>query len=92
MSIPYRYIDFPPIIMQEKLVGVTLDVQYELLQDTVVRANEWIVRAGVRVLNIETIVLPAPLNQPDYNTAANGFRCGESRLVQVVRVWYTKED
>lgn len=92
MAIPYRYIDFPPVITQDVLAGITVDVQYEALQDTVVRANDWIVRHGVQVVNIETVLLPAPLRRDDYATGENGFRCGDLRLVQVVRVWYTKED
>lgn len=90
MPIPYRYVDFTPVIAQEKLIGITTDVRIESLQDTVVRANDWIVRNGVEVVNIETLLLPAPLDQPEYSTGANGFAIRDgARLVQVVRVWYT---
>jgi hypothetical protein len=92
MMIPYRYIDFAPIIAQEKLIGLTVDVQFESLQDTVVRANDWIVRHGVKVVNIETVILPAPLREDEYSTGDNGFRYIEQRLVQIVRVWYSKDE
>ena len=92
MTIPYRYIDFAPVFAQRQLIGITVDVEYESLQDTVIRANDWITRAGVQVMNIETVLLPAPLNQPDYQTGANGFRGDVVRWVQIVRVWYTKEE
>ena len=39
MAIPYRYIDFAPIFTQRQLIGITVDVEFESLQDTVVRAN-----------------------------------------------------
>jgi hypothetical protein len=91
MAIPYRYVDFAPSVAQGKFVGITVDVQFESLPDTVVRANEWITRTGVRVVNIETVILPVPRSQPDYPTGENGFRY-DQLLVQVVRVWYTKED
>ena len=92
MTIPYRYVDFAPSFTQKQLIGFTVDLEFESLQDTVVRANEWITRNGVRVVNIETVILPAPLNQPEYTTGANGFRVLEARVVQVVRVWYAKDE
>ena len=92
MAIPYRYIDFPPVITRDVLAGITVDVQFESLQDTVVRANDGILRHGVRVVNIETVLWPAPLRWDDDATGENGFRCGDLWLVQVVRVWYTKDD
>ncbi len=92
MGIPFRYIDFAPVLAQEKVLGITTDWAVESLQDTVVRANEGIVKTGVRVVNLETIILPAPLRQPDYATGANGFLYDEHRLVQVVRIWYTQQE
>lgn len=88
MPIPYRFIDFPPEMAQERLLGLTTSWAFASLQETVLRANEWIVKSGVTVVNIETVLLPAPFGKDDYNTGANGFNPSDQLLVQVVRVWY----
>jgi hypothetical protein len=88
MPIPYRFIDFPPEMAQERVLGVTTSWAFASLQETVLRANEWIVTSGVNVVNIETVLLPAPFQKPEYNTGANGFHVADQMLVQVVRVWY----
>lgn len=52
MAIGYQ--DFRPEILKSGIFST----QYETLAATVARANKWIAESGVRVLNMETVVLP----------------------------------
>ena len=83
-----RFKDFFPEILSQGFFSN----EYATLQETVDRANDWIDRKEVRVLNVETVVLPNIGN--DGKTAEVAIRTsGEmsSYWYQVVRVWYTSE-
>lgn len=83
MSLGYK--DFFP----ETLSSGFFSTEYESLQTTVVRANEWIAANRVEVVTVETVVLPNVKGEADASQA--GVRTsGEmsSFWYQVVRVWY----
>jgi hypothetical protein len=82
------YKDFFPEVLESGFFST----KHETLAATVARANGWIAQSGVRVLNVETVVLP---NVKDAKDASEvGIRTsGEmsSYWYQVVRVWYEGE-
>lgn len=80
--------DFYPNVIKSGL----LSTRYESLHATVRRANEWMAREQVNLINIETVVLP---NVGEGETSKAAIRTsGElsSYWFQVVRVWYEAED
>jgi hypothetical protein len=83
MGIGYR--DFFPTVVRSGF----LSREYEELTATVARANEWVSSAEVRVINVETVVLPNIANAEDTEKAGSRTS-GEvsSFWFQVVRVWY----
>lgn len=85
---PIGYRDFFPEILKR---GLFSTVQ-ETVPATVDRANAWIAESGVRVINVETVVLPNVQNAEEASEV--GIRTsGEvsSYWYQVVRVWYEYE-
>ena len=81
---PIGYRDFFPTVLKSGFFSK----EHELLRDTVARANEWVDEHNVKVINIETVVLPNIDNVSDASQV--GIRTsGEmsSRWYQVVRVW-----
>jgi hypothetical protein len=83
MTIQFR--DFFPDVKKRGL----FKTQYATLQETVEQANAWIAEAKVRVLNLETVVLPNILSAQQ-TTVAEARTSGEmsSSWYQVIRVWY----
>lgn len=63
--------------------------QHELLSAVVERANRWIASSSVRVINVETVLLPNVGGEDDSSRSAIRTS-GEwsSRWYQVIRVWY----
>lgn len=77
--------DFFPTVLRS---GV-LSSDYEPFPSVVRRANEWMARSGVQVLNVETLVLPnvsdeAGAQQTNIRTSGEV----SSYWRQVLRVWY----
>jgi hypothetical protein len=59
--------------------------------EAVAEANRWITVSGVRILNVETVVIPAIFEDEERGTADTAVRAGgeTSRFWhQFVRVWY----
>ena len=86
MAIGYK--DFFPTVLKKGF----LSSEYEELPATIVRANNWIAKAGARVINVETVVLPNVTKVEEASQV--GLRTsGEigSYWYQVVRVWYEVE-
>lgn len=83
MNISYK--DFMPGVLKSGFFSNT----HETLSTAVARANEWIEQSGVRIINVETVVLP---NIKEVGDASQvGIRTsGErsSHWFQIVRVWY----
>jgi hypothetical protein len=84
MAIGYR--DFFPALLKK---GVFISTEHEGIAVTVARANEWIALGGIRVINVETVVLPNIKSAEDASQV--GIRTSgdlSSYWYQVVRVWY----
>ena len=82
-----RFKDFAP--EETAAAGFFSAAQYEILEETVDRANDWIVQTGVIVLNVETVVLPN-LHREDGTTDTEIRTSGDmsSYWFQFVRVRY----
>jgi hypothetical protein len=83
MSIAYK--DFFPTVIKSGFFSI----EHEALPATVSRAGQWILGAGVQVINVETVVLPNVETTEEASKV--GIRTsGErgSHWYQVVRVWY----
>lgn len=66
-----------------------MSLAYKDFFPTVSRAGQWILGAGVRVINVETVVLPNIKTTEEASKI--GIRTGGetgSNWYQVVRVWY----
>jgi len=84
----FKYKDFFP----EVLSSGFFSEEHESLTATVARANQWVEARKVRVLNVETVVLPNIESAEEAGEV--GIRTsGEvsSHWYQVVRVWYEAE-
>ncbi|MDB5309839.1 MAG: hypothetical protein JWO38_4041 [Gemmataceae bacterium] len=86
MPIPYRFLDFAPRVKEQALSYRLV----ETVQETVLRANEWIVQSGVRVINLETLMLPIGRGEDEGTSTGRNDFSGEGPLVQVIRVWYVE--
>lgn len=67
-----------------------LGTTYETIDETVKRANAWIAQYNVRVLNVETLVLPN-LDREKTGTITPRMWTGgdtHSDWYQAIRVWY----
>jgi hypothetical protein len=66
-----------------------LYTEYEALPATVARANQWVSEAGLKVFNVETVVLPnIYLAQDASKTRLRTSGNLDSNWHQIVRVWY----
>jgi hypothetical protein len=80
--------DFVPAVTQSGFFSS----EFEALPVVLARANEWMRHTGVRVINVETVVLPNL--GTERASELNGVRIsGESssHWFQVIRVWYETE-
>ena len=63
----------------------------ESLNEAVASANQWIEAGAVRVLNVETVVLPNLYRRDEEGSTDGDLRTSgdmSSRWYQFVRVWY----
>ena len=84
--------DFIPQQLQPP--GFLTAAKYEPLESAVKTANQWIHQYGVKVLNVETVVLPNMNNPGEEGTGDAQVRVSgdmASYWYQFVRVWYTQE-
>ena len=85
IRMPLSYKDFFPAVLKSGFFST----EHEALSATVARASEWVSGVGVRVINVETVVLPNIRKVEDASQV--GIRTsGEmsSHWYQIVRVWY----
>jgi hypothetical protein len=89
---------FRDFVPQDNTPMLALSRQLESMRDVLVRANDWIAKHAVDVINVETVLLPASAaKQRDGDSAGRftdnlqldlgAFEIGGARL-QVVRVWH----
>jgi hypothetical protein len=81
------FCDFVPQIKSRSMLGMV--AEYEYPSDTLDRANQWIARHDVRVLNVETLFIATHLIERD-GTMPKLVRPASpaSASLQVIRVWY----
>ena len=82
------YRDFAPEVLQPR--GPFKDAVYETFDDALAAANAWIGSRSVRVLNVETVVLPNMWSEEgtkDVDLEAPGGN-RPSHWQQFIRVWY----
>ena len=86
MALAFR--DFSPHLLAAPRRGVV--GQWEPLTGVVGRANQWLDSAGLKALNVETLLLPVGKNaSPNPASGSNVERWDEDhQWLQVVRVWY----
>jgi hypothetical protein len=78
--------DFVPQLQRKRMLG--LANEYESIREVVTRANRWIEREGVRVINVETLLLPTvPEAEKEIPPRMDSADVTFSSF-QVVRVWY----
>ena len=84
--------DFVPPQLQPP--GFLTVAKYAPVEQAVQAANEWISQYGVKVLNVETVVLPNMAVPGEGGTGDAQLRTSgdmASFWYQFVRVWYTHE-
>ena len=70
------------------------EAEFESFDEAVVAANRWIYENGIKVINIETVVLPniwARWEEGSTDTSLGTSGDSPSRWHQFVRVWYRTE-
>ena len=86
---PISYRDFVPEMLNAG--GFLRAAEYEPLERALRRANEWIERAGVEVLNVETVVLPnldSPYEDGSEDPELHTSGDMASSWHQFIRIWY----
>lgn len=92
----FAFRDFVPKQLHAPRLGFSATAQqgeYETLDAALLAANEWIAREGVRVVNLETVVLPSIWEH--WETGSRDpvltSTAGAPLWYQVIRVWYEAE-
>ena len=87
----FNYRDFWP--RQLKRGGLVKKAQWQPFEMAMKKANAWVKKEGVKVINIETVVLPnvweSDLGPED--AKFNTYTDSECIWYQVVRVWYEEK-
>ena len=84
-----RFQDFLPRLLRPP--GFLTSAEYDTFEQAVDAANQWVAHYGVKVLNMETVVLPNITNSGEQGSTDAHLRTyGEtsSYWYQFVRVWY----
>ncbi len=83
------YQDFVPKKLAEDVLQ--RGIHYETFDEAVKAANEWIQQQSVKVLHVETVVLPNIWRPSEQGTRDGAIRIFENEMAywhQFVRVWY----
>lgn len=88
-----QYKDFVPrqvTSTRKGLFGGSTTTEFETVDDAVAAANAWLASAGVKLLNVETVVLPNVWEEHEGGTADGSLFASGSGATwhQVVRCWY----
>jgi hypothetical protein len=83
------FFDFPAQVVES---GVFMGPRCESLREVMPRVNQWVGQNRVRVLNIETLLLPGLIDEPVIADATSlpSFGNATTHWRQVIRVWYEK--
>ena len=84
-----RYKDFVP--KQVKAPGLFKDGDHETFDEAVEAANQWLVESKVRLINLETVVLPNIWSRWEEGSADASIGTSAdtpSRWHQFLRCWY----
>jgi hypothetical protein len=87
------YRDFAPQFAKPKGLAESLGLKepaYETFDDALRAANDWIRADAIRVVNLETVVLPNIWSEGERGTTdvALGSFSGFATWYQFIRVWY----
>jgi len=87
MTLGYK--DFFPILLESGF----FKRKFEDLPTTVGRANTWLATSGLKIVNVETVLLPNVRLEADASVTClyTGGETG-SAWIQVIRVWYHVPD
>lgn len=87
MTLGYK--DFFPILLESGF----FKKKFEDLSTTLGRANKWLATSGLKIVNVETLLLPNVSREADASITCL-YTGGEtsSSWVQVIRVWYHVPD
>jgi hypothetical protein len=86
MTIAFK--DFMPTTQRTHMVLTN----YEHMYDVLTRANEWIARHHISVLNVETLLLPIlPPDTDDITAARIAPDLPGGPTYQAIRVWYQRD-
>ncbi len=80
--------DFTPRLMARARRGGP--AQWEPVTAVVQRASQWLELAGMRAVNVETLLLPLAKSAQPLSSAAGSYERWDEdhQWVQVIRVWY----
>lgn len=79
--------DFVPRVQNLRMMGFVSD--YETLHEVVSRANTWIEKQQIDVINVETVQVAKMETDPEvYSKGQIPSPNNGSPIYQIVRVWY----
>ena len=81
-----RFQDFAP--RQLARAGIFRSAEYETFEAAVAAAGEWANQQQVRVINVETVVLPNLWREEGTEDSSVQVFDGHATWHQFVRVWY----
>ncbi len=86
-----KYRDFVP--RQLKAPGIFDQGEHESFDDAILAANEWLVTNSIKVISLETVVLPNIWSRWEDGSADASIGTGDSpsRWHQFLRCWYQDE-
>ena len=86
-----QFKDFVPRIIDH--AGLFKHATYESFEDAVAAANEWLNESGVRLIQLETVVLPNIWNKWEEGSTDASLGTGDSpsHWHQFLRCWYSDE-
>lgn len=85
----FNYRDFWPEMVEAE--GIFTQARWQPLEEAMKTANVWVEEEGVKVINIETVVLPNVWDSDEEGAEDASLRAsGKSSTTwhQIIRVWY----
>jgi hypothetical protein len=87
------YRDFAPQRLQQSGIAESIGLKaptYQALEDALTAANTWIEAEQVKVVSIETVVLPNVWTEGGTSDIELGTMSGWANWYQFIRVWYSQ--